>query len=89
MKELKYTPCFGVNVRIDTAAKMKDFIPSLQKYTSPDLAEETFSEIYHWTFTYLRENGMQKVVELDVEPFDMLKVDRNPSVTSPLYKSGQ
>lgn len=51
---------------------MKDFLPSLKKYIAPDLAEETFSDIYHWTFTYLRENGMRKVIELDVGFFETL-----------------
>jgi hypothetical protein len=53
---------------VDTLVKMKAQLPSLEKYTSPSCAEETFSAIYHWTFTYLREGGMRKVVDLEVYP---------------------
>ena len=45
---------------------MKDALPSLEKYASQSCAEETFAEIYHWTFTYLKENEMRKVIDLDV-----------------------
>jgi hypothetical protein len=47
---------------------MKAQLPSLEAYTSSSCAEETFSAIYHWTFTYLREGGMRKVVDLEVSP---------------------
>jgi hypothetical protein len=47
---------------------MRAVIPTLDKYTSPDLAEETFAEIYHWTFTYLKGESMKKVVDLEVIP---------------------
>jgi hypothetical protein len=52
--------------RVDTLSKMKDILLSLEKYASESCAEETFAEIYHWAFTYLKENEMQKVVDLDV-----------------------
>jgi len=45
---------------------MKETLLSLEKYTSQSCAEETFTEIYHWTFTYLKENEMRKVIDLDV-----------------------
>jgi hypothetical protein len=48
---------------------MKEILSSLQKYTTQDVAEETFAEIYHWTFLYLRENGMRKVIDIDVRFF--------------------
>lgn len=55
----------GSDHRVDTLDKMKAAIPSLEKYTSQSCAEETFAEIYHWTFLYLRE-GIRKVVDLEV-----------------------
>jgi hypothetical protein len=53
---------------VDTLPKMKDALPSLEKYTDQSCPEEIFSEIYHWIFTYLKENEMKKVVDLDVPP---------------------
>lgn len=50
---------------------MKDTLPILEKYTSQSCAEETFAEIYHWTFTYLKENEMRKIVDLDVSPLPL------------------
>lgn len=55
-----------LTIRVDTLSKMKDTLPSLEKYTSQSCAEETFAEIYHWAFVYLKENEMRKVVDLDV-----------------------
>src|SRR5208282_4371632 len=55
-----------LTLRVDTLSKMKEKLPSLEKYTSESCAEETFAEIYHWAFTYLKENEMQKVVDLEV-----------------------
>jgi hypothetical protein len=67
MKELKYSrPLPDFDRRVDTLDKMKAAIPSLEKYTSQSCAEETFAEIYHWTFTYLKEGGIRKVVDLEV-----------------------
>ena len=67
MKELKYSrPLPDFDLRVDTLDKMKAALPSLEKYTSQSCAEETFAEIYHWTFTYLKEGGMRKVVDLEV-----------------------
>jgi hypothetical protein len=54
---------------------MKAKIPSLQKYTSQSCAEETFAEIYHWTFLYLREGGMRKVVDIEVPTTKILSAD--------------
>ena len=54
--------------RVDTLDKLKATLPKLEKYTSQSCAEETFVEIYHWTFTYMKENEMRKVVDLDVPP---------------------
>jgi DCN1-like protein 1/2 len=54
------------NSRVDTVDKMKAALPSLEKYASSSCAEETFLEIYHWTFTYLKENEMRKVVDVEV-----------------------
>ena len=51
---------------VDTLEKLKALLPSLEKYAAPDLAEETFSEIYHWTFTYMKGESLKKVVDLDV-----------------------
>ena len=59
--------------RVDTLTKMKDALPSLEKYTSQSCAEETFAEIYHWTFTYLKENEMRKVIDLDVTSAPLFK----------------
>ena len=55
-----------VNTSVDTFTKMKDTLPSLEKYTSQSCPEETFAEIYHWAFKYLKENEMRKVVDIDV-----------------------
>jgi len=67
MKELQF-PHFHlhINYRVDTLDKMKAELPDLEKYTSNSCAEERFLEIYHWTFSYLKEGGIRKVVDLDV-----------------------
>jgi hypothetical protein len=54
--------------RVDTLAKLKDAVPSLEMYASSFCAEETFSRIYHWAFMYMKENEMRKVIDLDVNP---------------------
>lgn len=67
MKELKSSHKLrSSDSRADTLDKMKAIIPSLEKYASQSCAEETFTEIYHWTFSYLKEGGMRKVVDLEV-----------------------
>ena len=67
MKRLKYTFMMSVvNRSVDTLDKMKAALPSLERYASSSCTEETFLEIYHWAFTYLKENSMRKVVDLDV-----------------------
>lgn len=69
---------------------MKDVLPSLEKYASQSCPEETFAEIYHWTFTYLKENEMRKVIDLDVAPpqnFSRLTEDCDYSITSSICKS--
>src|SRR5438046_10538355 len=78
MKALQYSLSFSCgtkNVSVDTLTKMKAVLPSLEKYTSQSCAEETFAEIYHWTFTYLKETEMRKVVDLDVSPHTHDSVD--------------
>jgi len=57
-----------ITCRVDTLNKMKTELPSLEKYADSSCAEETFFEIYHWTFTYLKENEMCKVVDVEVPP---------------------
>lgn len=61
-------PCLHrlANFSVDTLDKMKAALPSLERYASPDLAEETFSELYHWAFTYMKGESIKKVVDLDV-----------------------
>jgi hypothetical protein len=67
MKEIKYPDFrFHIDYRVDTLDKMKALLPYLETYTSQSCAEETFAEIYNWTFSYLKEGGMRKVVDLDV-----------------------
>jgi hypothetical protein len=67
MKTLKYHhDSVHANERVDTLDKMKLILPSLAAYKS--CAEETFSELYHWTFLYLREGGLRKVIDLEVFP---------------------
>ena len=51
---------------VDSLAKMKAALPSLEMYAAPDLPEETFSEIYHWAFSYMKGDSLKKVVDLDV-----------------------
>jgi len=61
--------------RVDSLDKMKAKIPSLQKYISQSCAEETFAEIYHWTFLYLREGGIRKVIDIEVPTTKILSAD--------------
>jgi hypothetical protein len=56
------------NNSVDTLEKLKEKVPSLEKYISPQGREETFSEIYHWLFSALKGNPNKKVVELEAHP---------------------
>jgi len=66
--KVRYLLQWLISGRVDTLNKMKAALPSLEKYATPSCADETFLEIYHWTFTYLKENEMCKVVDVQVPP---------------------
>ena len=45
---------------------MKNVIPTIEGYAAPTCPEETFLEIYHWAFVYMKENEMRKIIDVDV-----------------------
>src|SRR5579859_1762428 len=82
---VKVNSChLAANSRVDTLAKMKATLPSFEKYTSQSSSDETFSDFYYWIFTYHREGGMRKVVDIDVTIHTDISNNRPPFLS---YKS--